>query len=62
MKRYIRFTLDIAQAKLILKMLEAHPSEAPHRRKGLVSMFGKEIARIEEDESIKRALVRSGDL
>lgn len=43
MKTYLTFTLDVAQARHILDLLETTPPERPGRRKGLVKMFGSAI-------------------
>ena len=61
--KYITLSFTLPQAKHILSALENYPiSDATMRRRGIVSMFRKSIARVEEDESIKRALIESGDL
>lgn len=61
--RYITLSFTLPQAKHILSALENYPiSGATLRRRGIVSMFRKSIARVEEDESIKRDLIKSGDL
>lgn len=61
--RYISFSFTLPQAKHILAALENYPiSGATLRRRGIVSMFRKSIARVEEDEAIRRDLIKSGDL
>lgn len=61
--RYITLSFTLPQAKHILSALENYPiSGATLRRRGIVSMFRKAIARVEEDEAMKRDLVKSGDL
>ena len=61
--RYITLSFTLPQAKHILSALEnCQISDATLRRRGIVSMFRKSIARVEEDESIKRDLIKSGDL
>ena len=61
--RYITLSFTLPQAKHILSALENYPiSGATPRRRGIEVMFRKSIARCEEDESIKRALIESGDL
>ena len=48
---YITLSLTLPQAKHILSALENYPiSGATLRRRGIVAMFRKSIARVEEDE------------
>jgi hypothetical protein len=61
--KYITLSFTLPQAKHILSALENYPiSGATMRRRGIVSMFRKSIARVEEDESSERAFIESGDL
>ena len=61
--KYITLSFTLPQAKHTLSALENYPiSGATMRRRGIVSMFRKSLARVEEDAAIKRDLVKSGDL
>lgn len=52
---YITLSFTLPQAKHILSALENYLiSGATLRRRGIVSMFRKSIARVEEDEAMKK--------